>query len=364
MPKKSQKLFKEAKRCLVGGVNSPLRAFGAVGGNPLIIKEGQGSRIKDIEGKEYIDYVGSYGALILGHAHPKVVAALKNAVSLGNSFGSTTPAEVELAKEICFAFPSVERVRLTNSGTEAVMGAIKLAKAFTKRNKVIKFKECYHGWSEQPYLEAKFNDLESVRSLISNEVAAIIVEPVAGNHGVIPPAPGFLEGLRKICDRNGALLIFDEVITGFRLAWGGAQEYYGVKADLTCLGKIIGGGFPVGAFGGRKKILRLLAPEGPVYQAGTFSGNPVTVASGLTVLRELKKSGFYKKLEKKVGILAAGFKMNRVGSMFSFKVDDYPKFFWKALENGIYFAPSLREANFISAAHTVKDIEKTIEKAG
>ncbi|MGB9612875.1 MAG: aminotransferase class III-fold pyridoxal phosphate-dependent enzyme [Candidatus Margulisiibacteriota bacterium] len=363
MPKKSQKIFEEAKRYLVGGVNSPLRAFGAVGGNPLVIKEGKGARVKDIEGREYIDYVGNFGALILGHAHPKVVAAVKKALAAGSSFGTTTQAEVELGKEICAAFPSIDRLRLTNSGTEAVMGALKLAKAFTKRNKIIKFKECYHGWSEQPYLEAEYNNLESVRCLVSKDVAAIIVEPVAGNFGVIPPAAGFLEGLRKICDQNGALLIFDEVITGFRVAYGGAQELYRVRADLTCLGKVIGGGFPVGAFGGKKEIMKLLAPEGPVYQAGTFSGNPITMAAGLETLRILKNNKIYKDLDEKTKVLCEGlnFKGNRVGSMFSFVIDDYPAFFWKMLKKGFYFSPSEKEANFVSMAHSWKDIAATIK---
>lgn len=365
MPKKSQKLFEEAKRYLVGGVNSPLRAFGAVGGNPLLIVAGRGSRVTSQEGKVYIDYVGAYGPLILGHAHPKVVAAVKKAVAAGSSFGTTTGIEIELAKEICSAFPSTEKVRLVNSGTEAVMGALKLAKAFTKRDKIIKFKECYHGWSQQPYLEAEFNNLESVKKLVLKEVAAIIVEPVAGNYGVIPAAPGFLEGLRKICDQNGLLLIFDEVITGFRIAYGGAQELYGLKADLTCFGKIIGGGLPVGAFGGRKDIMSHLAPVGPVYQAGTFSGNPVSVAAGLTTLRLLKNRKVYADLEEKTKTLVEGLNLEItwVGSMFSFKIGNFREFFWRMLGKGIYFAPLPLEANFVSAAHTWKDIEKTIRKA-
>jgi len=367
MLKKSQSLFKKAKNYLVGGVNSPLRAFGAVGGNPLLAAEGRGSSIKSIDGKEYLDYVGSYGALILGHAHPKIVSAVKRAIDSGSSFGTTNIKEVELAKEICSAFPSIEKVRLVNSGTEAVMGALKLAKAFTKRKLIIKFKECYHGWSEQSYLEARFNDLESVKKLISKEVAAIIVEPVAGNSGVIPPGEDFLRGLRKICDKNDILLIFDEVITGFRVSFGGAQELYGVKADLTCLGKIIGGGFPIGAFGGKEEIMKLLAPEGPVYQAGTFSGNPASVTAGLETLKALKNKKIYAKLEEKTKILCEGMtclgdrlKISRVGSMFGFQIDDYPSFFWKMINSGIYFAPSAREANFVSAAHSFEDIEETI----
>lgn len=329
----------------------------------MFIKSAKGSKITDVDGNEYIDYVGSFGALIFGHTHPKVVSAAEKAVDNGSSFGASVELESELAKEICAAFPSVELLRLTNSGTEAVMGALKLAKAFTKKNKIIKFRECYHGWSEQPYLEARFNDLESVKKLASKEIAAVIVEPIGGNSGVIPPAAGFLEGLRRVCDKNEMVLIFDEVITGFRVAYGGAQELYGVKADFTCFGKIIGGGFPVGAFGGRRDIMKLLAPEGPVYQAGTFSGNPVTAAAGLAILRLLKSKKVYDYLEEKSKALAAGLKLkvNRVGSMFSFRLNNYPEFFWKMMKKGIYFAPSEKEVSFISATHSWDDIERTIK---
>jgi glutamate-1-semialdehyde 2,1-aminomutase len=370
MKKFQQKLFRKAQKYLVGGVNSPLRAFKPVGGNPLFISKGQGSRVKDADGREYIDYVGAYGPLILGHAYPKVISAIKKAIAGGSVFGAGTEAEIELAKEICAAFPSLKLLRLTNSGTEAVAGALKLARAFTKRNQIIKFKECYHGWSEQPYLEASYNDLDSVEKLVSNDIAAIIVEPVAGNYGVLAPARGFLEGLRQICDREGILLIFDEVITGFRVARGGAQQLFGVSADLTCLGKIIGGGMPVGAFGGKAEMMRLLAPQGPVYQAGTFSGNPVTVAAGLATLKILKNPKVYRALEEKAKKLTdgLGLPVTRVGSMFSFNLGnnrcldekEFRNFFWKMLKGGVYFAPSAKEANFISTAHSSGDIAKTI----
>jgi glutamate-1-semialdehyde 2,1-aminomutase len=359
------KLFEEAKKYMPGGVNSPVRSFSAVGGNPIFIKEGHGAKVNDIKGKEYIDYVGSWGALILGHAHPKVISEVKKGIDKGTSFGACTQLEAELAKEICTAFPSIEQVRLTSSGTEEVMGGLKLAKAYTKRTKIIKFRECYHGWSEQSYLEASFNDLESVRNLISPEVAAIMVEPVVGNQGVILPKDGFLEGLRGLCDKYDIILIFDEVITGFRIAYGGAQELYSVKPDLTCLGKIIGGGFPIGAFGGRREIMKVLAPEGPVYQAGTLSGNPVATAAGLATLQILKDKEIFRSLEEKTRVLCEGLKIgvSRTGSMFSFHLDDYPKFFWEMIEKGIYFAPSASEANFVSAAHSDQDIEETIRKA-
>src|SRR3989344_755105 len=362
MPKRSPKLYKEAQKYLVGGVNSPLRAFGPVGGDPLFVAKGQGARIQDADGKWNIDYVGGYGPMILGHAHPKVISAIKKVLAGGTAFGTNMAGETELAKEISLAIPSIELLRLTNSGTEAVMGALKLAKALTKRTKVLKFKECYHGWSEQPYLEADYNDLASVRQLISKDVAAIIVEPVAGNIGVIPPAHGFLAGLRKIADENGSLLIFDEVITGFRVAYGGAQERFGVKADLSTLGKIIGGGGAAWAYGGRKDIMQLLAPAGSVYQAGTFSGNPVTVAAGLATLKILKNRKVYSELEEKTLALVEGteFNFKRVGSMFSFVMNDYRGFFWKMIGRGVYFTPSDKEANFVSITHSARDVEETI----
>ncbi|OGC04709.1 hypothetical protein A2276_01885 [candidate division WOR-1 bacterium RIFOXYA12_FULL_43_27] len=353
--------FAQAKKYLVGGVNSPVRAFGAVGGEPIFIKRGQGAEIRDQNNRKFIDYVMSWGALILGHAHPKVVAAVTAAVKNGSSFGAPTEKETELAKMICGAFPSIEKVRFVSSGTEAVMGALKLAFALTGRKKVIKFRQCYHGWSEQDYLEAEYNNLGSVKNLVSDKVAAIIVEPVAGNSGVIAPKSGFLEGLRKICDKNKIILIFDEVITGFRVAYGGAQELYKVKADLTCLGKIIGGGFPLAAFGGRKGLMDQVAPLGLVYQAGTLSGNPVAVAAGIEVLKTLKDKKIYKDLEEKTRYLCEGMKMeySRVGSMFSFKFNDrkeYAGFFWRMIEKGFYFAPSKDEANFISTAHARRKI--------
>ncbi|PIS28464.1 aspartate aminotransferase family protein [Candidatus Saganbacteria bacterium CG08_land_8_20_14_0_20_45_16] len=364
MPKN---LFKEANKYLVGGVNSPVRAFGAVGGEPIFIKQGQGSRVRGQEGKEYLDYVMSWGALILGHADKRVVAATKKAIEQGSSFGAPTKAETELAKLICEAIPSIEKVRFTSSGTEAVMGALKLAKGITGKNKIIKFKQCYHGWSEQDYLEAEYNNLDSAKALLSKEVAAVIVEPVVGNAGVIPPEPGFLQGLRCLCDQHGVLLVFDEVITGFRLAYGGAEDYFGVKPDLTCLGKIIGAGFPVGAFGGRADLMANLAPEGKVYQAGTLSGNPVAMAAGLSTLKILKNKKVYKDLEIKTKYLCEGSKLefNRAGSMFSFRFESqeaYAKFFWQMLAQGIYFAPSSLEANFISCAHGWSEIKETIRK--
>jgi glutamate-1-semialdehyde 2,1-aminomutase len=357
-------LVKEAKKYIPGGVNSPVRSFKAVGGNPIFIESAIGAKVTDVQGKEYVDYLGSWGALILGHARADILREVKAAIERGTSFGACTIKETELAREICSAIPSIDTVRLTSSGTEAVMGALKLAKSFTGRKKIIKFRQCYHGWSEQDYLEADFNNLDSVEELISDDIAAVIVEPVAGNFGVIPPKSGFLEGLRKLCDKYGIILVFDEVITGFRLSYGGAQELFEVKPDLTCLGKIIGGGFPIGAFGGRRDIMELVAPEGEAYQAGTLSGNPVAVTAGLATLRVLKDENIYKNLEAKTKTLCEGVKVGttRIGSMFSFHLEDFSRFFWKMIERGIYFAPSPLEANFVSAAHSDRDIEETIRK--
>lgn len=369
MQKTSKKLFSEAKRYLVGGVNSPIRAFGAVGGNPVFIEEGYGSKVKDISGKEYIDYICSYGALILGHACPAVVKDVKRAISKGSSFGAPTKKETELAREICRAFPSVQKVRFTSSGTEAVMGAIKLSRGYTKREKIVKFRGCYHGWGVSHYIELPYNDITAVRKRVEKsyrEIAAIIVEPVAGNMGVVVPDYKFLNELRNLSTKFNILLIFDEVITGFRVAYGGAQEVFEIKADITCLGKIIGGGFPVGAFGGRNDIMNLLAPEGSVYQAGTLSGNPVAVSAGLKTLEVLRKKNIYKQLDKKTKYLCdeTGLNYSRIGSMFSFDLDNdtkYRRLFWRLLKKGIYFPPSSKETCFMSLAHTMDDINKTIE---
>jgi glutamate-1-semialdehyde 2,1-aminomutase len=409
-------LFARAAQVIPGGVNSPVRAFGSVGSNPRFIRCGKGARLWDVEGNEYIDYVGSWGPLILGHAHPKVIREVCRAARCGASFGAPTPGEVELAELIVERIPSIRRVRLVNSGTEATMTALRLARAFTGRSKVIKFTGCYHGHADAFLVKAgsgaatlgtptspgvppsvaadtlttQFNDLESVESLFAahaSGVAAVIVEPVCGNAGVIAPQPGFLEGLRKLAAEHGALLIFDEVMTGFRLGPGGAQGLYGIEPDLTTLGKIVGGGLPIGAVGGRREIMEMLAPAGPVYQAGTLSGNPIAVAAGLTTLRMLD-AGLYKKLETLANRLEEGIRCNlsklslpyqyqRVGSMACLffteravnryedaeKADRkrFAEYFQAMLKEGIYLPPSQFEAFFISAAHTRKDIDRTIE---
>ena len=380
---------------------------------------GSGSRVWDEDGNEYIDYLGSWGPLALGHAHPTVVEAVKAAAEKGTSFGAPTAGEVELAQLVCDAFESIERVRLVNSGTEACMSALRLARAFTGRDKIIKFAGCYHGHADgllvkagsgaldlgiptsagvpesyaQQTLVAEYNDLASVERFFDgypDQIAAIIVEPVAGNMGVVPPMEGFLEGLRQAATDNGALLIFDEVITGFRIAYGGAQERYGVHADITCLGKIIGGGLPVGAYGGRADVMDMAAPIGPMYQAGTLSGNPIAVAAGMATLTALKQPGVYDQLESKAARLADGLaegaresgravSVNRIGSMMtSFfnpgpvngladaeasNTKTYAAFFHGMLEKGVYLAPSQFEAGFVSTAHTGEDIDNTIEAA-
>ena len=353
----SQKLFKEAQNYLPGGVDSPVRAFKAVGGNPLFIDRGKGSHIYDVDGNEFIDYVCSWGPLILGHAHPQVIEALKRAAERGTSFGAPCELEVTLAKMISQAMPSLEMVRFVNSGTEATMSALRLARAYTRRDKIIKFAGCYHGHADgllaksgsglatlgipdspgvplsyaQNTLIAKYNDLKSVEQLFQEypeDIAAVIVEPVAANMGVVLPEPGFLTGLRKLTREFGALLIFDEVITGFRVAYGGAQALYGVTADLTCLGKIIGGGLPVGAYGGRREIMEMVAPVGPVYQAGTLSGNPLAMTAGIETLKLLNQPGVYDQLEKKGAALeegirkaaakhGSGLKISRIGSLLT-----------------------------------------------
>jgi glutamate-1-semialdehyde 2,1-aminomutase len=414
--KGSERLFKEAQRYIPGGVNSPVRAFQAVGGNPLFIQRAQGSRIWDVDGNEYIDYVASWGPMILGHAHPQVVETIQHAAERGTSYGASTALEVELASLIVEAVPSIDLLRMVNSGTEAVMSAIRLARGYTARDKIIKFEGCYHGHSDgllvragsgattfgipdspgvpadytRNTLLAPFNDLDALKDLIKThpgQISCIIVEPIAGNMGVIPPQEGFLEGLRKLCDQNGIVLIFDEVITGFRVGWSGAQGLYGVMPDLTCLGKIIGGGLPVGAFGGKRSIMEDLAPLGGVYQAGTLSGNPLAMSAGIETLKLLKEKGTYQRLEEKAAYLCSEAEkiaravgvptsFSRVGSMSctfftqgpvvdyaSAKESDieaFRRYFWALLEGGVYIAPSQFEAGFLSLAHTDEDIEKTL----
>jgi len=416
---RSKRLFEEAQRYLPGGVDSPVRAFKAVGGTPLFIKRGQGSRLYDEDDSEFIDYVGSWGPLILGHAHPRVVKAIKKAVEQGSSFGAPTELETTLAKLISEAMPSIEMVRFVNSGTEATMSAIRLARAFTVRNKVVKFAGCYHGHSDgllakagsgmatlgiptspgvptavtADTLVAPYNNLRAVEQLFkdfASDIAAVIVEPIAGNMGVVLPQPGFLECLRSLTRQHGALLIFDEVITGFRVAYGGAQSLYNISPDLTCLGKIIGGGLPVGAYGGRRDIMEMVAPSGPVYQAGTLAGNPLAMTAGIETITILKESSAYQELEKKTSLLEKGIikaasktgvdiQLPRAGSMFTIfftkdpvtdyetaaKADTklYARFFHQMLSNGVYLPPSQFEAAFVSVAHTHKDIQFTIDAA-
>lgn len=415
---KSKKLFAEALKMIPGGVNSPVRAFRAVGGDPFFVARAKDAHVWDVDGNELIDYVCTWGPAILGHAHPKIISAVTAAAKNGTSFGIPNPFEVKMAKLICKRFPSIQKVRMTNSGTEACMSAIRLARGFTRRDKIIKFDGCYHGHADSLLVKAgsgaltfghpdsagvptdfakytlvlPFNDMEAVTAAFAankNEIAAIIVEPVPGNAGLYLPRKGYLEFLRKITKANGALLIFDEVMTGFRLAPGGAQERFKVSADLTCLGKIIGGGLPVGAFGGRAEIMDYLAPLGPVYQAGTLSGNPIAMAAGIATLEELDKR-VYSKLERAGAQLEAGMRdaaessaipvqFNRCGSMFcayftgepvwnladAMKSDRerFKKFFHGMLEEGIYLAPSQFEAGFISTAHSTRDIERTIKAA-
>ncbi|MFC1555417.1 glutamate-1-semialdehyde 2,1-aminomutase, partial [candidate division KSB1 bacterium] len=408
MYKKSSELFTEAKKHMPGGVNSPVRAFKSVGMDPLFIKNANGSKIYDADGNEYIDYVASWGPLILGHAHPKVVEAVKSAAEKGTSYGASTEVEIELAELITDIFPSIDRVRMVNSGTEATMSAVRLARGYTEREKIIKFDGCYHGHSDSFLIKAgsgaltlgipgnpgvtkgtasdtliaQYNKLETVEEIIKanpEEIAAIIVEPVAGNTGVIPPAEGFLKGLRKLASYNGILLIFDEVITGFRIALGGAQELYNVQADLTCLGKIIGGGLPVGAYGGRGDVMDLIAPDGPVYQAGTLAGNPLAMAAGFAAVKTLKEEDPYPEFERLAAKLSEGVQagsnkfgipmtQNRIGGMMCRFFTDrtvtdletamtcdtkrFAKYFKAMLKEGVYMAPSQFEAGFISTAHT------------
>lgn len=417
---RSDDLFTRAQQVIPGGVNSPVRAFRAVGRTPLFIRDAAGANLTDVDGNRYIDYVGSWGPMIMGHAHPAVIEAVREAAIRGTSYGAPTELEVELANEIVSAFPSIERVRLTSSGTEAAMSAIRLARGFTGRDRIVKFEGCYHGHSDGLLVKAgsglatfgtpdsagipadfarntivvRFNDVDALCQAFEeqgSEIAGIIIEPVAGNMGCVPPKSGYLKTVRELASRFGSLLIFDEVITGFRVAYGGAQELYGIKPDLTCLGKIIGGGLPVGAFGGRAEVMDCLAPLGPVYQAGTLSGNPLAVSAGLAMLRLLREARPYEELDRRSARLEQGLRnaaseagipavVNRVGSMMtSFFTKDpvsdwctaklsdtesYGRFFRSMLASGVYLAPSQFECAFVSFAHGEEHIEKTIEAAG
>ncbi|WKX25921.1 glutamate-1-semialdehyde 2,1-aminomutase [Tatumella ptyseos] len=417
---KSEALFQEAQSVIPGGVNSPVRAFSGVGGSPLFIERAEGAYIYDVDGKAYIDYIGSWGPMVLGHNNAEIRNAVIEAAERGLSFGAPTEMEVKMAELVCELVPSMDMVRMVNSGTEATMSAIRLARGFTQRDKLIKFEGCYHGHADHLLVKAgsgaltlgqpnspgvpadvvrhtltcTYNDLDSVRQAFEQypeDIACVIVEPVAGNMNCIPPQPGFLQGLRDLCDEFGALFIIDEVMTGFRVALGGAQAYYNVTPDLTCLGKIIGGGMPVGAFGGRKEVMEALAPLGPVYQAGTLSGNPIAMAAGYACLTQLSQPGVHSTLTSLTERLCAGLKRvaeqyaiplvtNQVGAMFGlFFTEDkevscyadvtrcdterFKQFFHLMLEEGVYFAPSAFEAGFMSLAHSEEDIDRTIEAA-
>lgn len=415
----SGELFDRARRVIPGGVNSPVRAFRSVGGQPFFVRRGEGSRIYDEDDNSFVDYVCSWGPLILGHAHPAITSAISSAARLGTTFGAATALEVELAEMIVEAVPSIEMVRLVNSGTEALMSAIRLARGYTGRDKVIKFEGCYHGHSDSLLAKAgsgiatfglpdsagvpasltsdtivlSYNDIESLKRAMAasgDQIACVVLEPVAGNMGVVPPQKGYLAGVRSLCDRYGVLLVFDEVITGFRLAYGGAQELYGVTPDLTALGKIIGGGLPVGAYGGRRDIMEHVAPIGPVYQAGTLSGNPLAVSAGIATLRLLKDHRAYCALADSAERLRTGLasaadeagvsvEINSVGSMMTVFFSDepvwdygsakksdtqrYARFFGDMLARGVYLAPSQFEAAFVSTAHSHQDIDLTVRAA-
>jgi glutamate-1-semialdehyde 2,1-aminomutase len=416
---KSAELFAEAREVIPGGVNSPVRAFKSVGCDPIFISRAEGSKIFDVDGNGYIDYVGSWGPMILGHCHPKVVEAIQQTAKNGASFGAPTPLEIDLAEMVCAAYPNIEKVRMVSSGTEATMSAIRLARGFTGRDKILKFDGCYHGHADsllvkagsgaatfgvptspgvpadfaKHTLTATYNDLTEVKDLVAanqGQIACIILEPIAGNMGCVAPRPGFLEGLRELCTTEGIVLIIDEVMTGFRVAYGGAQERLGVRGDLVCLGKIIGGGLPVGAFGGKKEIMSLLSPEGGVYQAGTLSGNPLAMSAGIATLQLLQEEGFYDIIEEKSAYLEKGLLeaakespvptcWQRVGGMFCTYFQEGPvysfadaaksdtaafgRFFRTMLEAGVNLAPSQFEAGFMSAAHSREDLDKTIEAA-
>lgn len=417
---KSAQLFEKAQKVIPGGVNSPVRAFKGVGGTPVFIEKAEGAYITDSDGKKYIDYVGSWGPMVLGHNHPAIIDAVLKAVPNGLSFGAPTESEITLAELVCKLVPSIELVRMVSSGTEATMSAIRLARGYTGRDKIIKFEGCYHGHSDSLLVKAgsgaltlgqpsgpgvpadfakhtltcTYNDLDSVKQAFEqypNDIACLIIEPVAGNMNCIPPKAGFLQGVRELCDQYGAVFIIDEVMTGFRVALGGAQSYYGVKPDLTTLGKIIGGGMPVGAFGGKKEIMEFIAPTGPVYQAGTLSGNPIAMAAGLACLTELSKAGNEEKLAAQTKTLAEGLKaladkhdvpftVQYVGGMFGLffteqqEITDFQsvmkcdaakfnRFFHLMLEQGVYLAPSAFEAGFMSLAHTDADIQATLAAA-
>ncbi len=417
---RSHDLFEQAQQFIPGDVNSPVRAFRGVGGDPVFFKHSEGAYLIDEDNNRYVDYVASWGPMIVGHQHPEVIKAVQAVVAEGIGYGAPTAIETEMAKQVCNLVPSVEMVRMVNSGTEATMSAIRLARGYTGRDKLVKFEGCYHGHSDSLLVKAgsgaltlgvptspgvpaalaehtitlNYNDIDQVRQAfdeIGDQVACVIVEPVAGNMNCIPPVPGFLEGLRELCDKHGAVLIFDEVMTGFRVSLGGAQQYYGVTPDLTTLGKVIGGGLPVGAFGGKKVIMEEIAPLGPVYQAGTLSGNPVSMAAGLTTLKLIQEPGFHDALSQKAKMLCDGLKQranaagiplstNQVGGMFgiffsdaetitSFQqvvkcdIERFQIFYHGMLSQGVYLAPSAFEAGFVSAAHTDKEINTTLDAA-
>ncbi|RZF77598.1 glutamate-1-semialdehyde-2,1-aminomutase [Pseudoalteromonas sp. CO325X] len=417
---KSQDLYSRAQASIPGGVNSPVRAFNGVGGTPLFITHAEGAYTYDADGKKYIDYVGSWGPMILGHNHPEIKQAVHQAVECGLSYGAPTEAEIDMAEKVKELVPSIDSVRMVNSGTEATMSAIRLARGYTGRDKILKFEGCYHGHADSLLVKAgsgaltmgvpnspgipedfakhtltvSFNNLDEVKAIFAEypqDIACIIIEPVAGNMNCIPPQPGFLEGLREICDEHGSVLIFDEVMTGFRVALGGAQAYYNITPDLTCLGKVIGGGMPVGAFGGKQAIMDYIAPVGPVYQAGTLSGNPIAMAAGLKALQLLSEPGLHEQLEAKSKALCSGFQAaadkagialttNYAGGMFGFFFTDaeqvssyqqatecdlerFKRFFHLMLEEGVYLAPSAFEAGFVCAAHGDEQIETTIAAA-
>ncbi|KPJ93228.1 MAG: glutamate-1-semialdehyde aminotransferase [Gammaproteobacteria bacterium SG8_11] len=417
---RSHDLFEQAQKYIPGGVNSPVRAFRGVGGDPVFFKKGQGAYLTDEDDKQYVDYVGSWGPMIVGHSHPQVLQAVQEVVAQGLGYGAPTAIETEMAAKVCEIVPSVEMVRMVNSGTEATMSAIRLARGYTGRDKLVKFEGCYHGHSDSLLVKAgsgaltlgvptspgvpaslaqhtitlQFNDIDQVREAFKeagDQIACVIVEPVAGNMNCVPPVPGFLEGLREICDQYKAVLIFDEVMTGFRVALGGAQAHYGVNPDLTTLGKVIGGGLPVGAFGGKKHIMEKIAPLGPVYQAGTLSGNPVSMAAGLKTLELVSVPGFHDRLSQTAAKLCKGLEeraeaagipltTNQVGGMFGFfftdassinsfaqvtqcNIERFQKFYHAMLNEGVYLAPSAYEAGFVSSAHDDQAIDFTLDAA-